>query len=838
MEPPTRMRNFTITTPPIEDICKRGKKQTPKSTNPTNKGDTNEPLSKAQSKYKTNHEYKGLMRPRGDVLLHPAGPTLLEYATKGCPVDCGPQWSRERIEKAIADGPSKSAQDPEAARCCREEALQKVKEGHCRLVKWDDIKNDLPENLKVSPIAAIPHKSRKYRMILNLAYRLRILKERLKSVNDSTNKLAPQHAMFELGNVIPRIIWAMARAPNTGVPILFSKIDLKDGYWRMVVDEDEAWNFAYVLPRENDNEPIMLVIPNALQMGWTESPPFFCAGTETARDVADKYWQESQANYIEEDLYMKPHPNEATVMNIDWNKIPSKGKAQLLKEKMEGILDEDTKLFYLLECFVDDFISLIQCTDKRQLTEMTRCVLHAITSVFPPPELTNSVMGPAISPKKLEEEGAWEVRKINLGWLLDGIDRTIQLPSEKCDKLIELLKSKLKKGSKISVKDLESLQGKLQFASIGIPLGKPLLGPVDQTLARAKAQPNIKYIKVKDELDNYSRNWRAILKLMRSRPSHVKELIMQEENAYRGLVDASKWGCGGVWFSGTQRLAPFVWYIKWPNKIKELLCTAENKRGPITISDLELMGIFLQWLALEMAVGKSNLKHHSPAIWCDNISAVAWTRKLRSSTSLKAGGILRAFATRLHSCEASLLAVDHISGTFNIMSDLASREHSTNNFEFLKHFSTSFPPPQQNSWTLFQFSNDLTSRIYSQLLMTTSKTASFRRLGKKGCAFSALGNSGLEKISGTYPLTCTNSHETNNLTPWLPGEDMLKKETFQIEKAMYNPKRSRWHLGPSQRPVSWTENETPWITRKDNIQRRLVKFWKPTDEKTNLQHPN
>ena len=161
-----------------------------------------EELSHAQGKSDTQ-QYKGLMRPRGDVLLHPAGPTLLEYATKGCPVDCGPKWSRERIEKAIAEGPSKSARDPEAARCCREEALQKVKEGHCRLVKWDDIKDNLPENLKISPIAAIPHKSRKYRMILNLAYRIRILKERLKSVNESTNKLAPQHAMFELGNVIP-----------------------------------------------------------------------------------------------------------------------------------------------------------------------------------------------------------------------------------------------------------------------------------------------------------------------------------------------------------------------------------------------------------------------------------------------------------------------------------------------------------------------------------------------------------------------------------------------------------------------------------------------------------
>ena len=57
-------------------------------------------------------------------------------------------------------------------------------------------------------------------------------------MNDASNKnLAPHHAMYELGNVIPRIIQEMAVAPDNGVPIRFSKIDLKDGYWRMVVNK-------------------------------------------------------------------------------------------------------------------------------------------------------------------------------------------------------------------------------------------------------------------------------------------------------------------------------------------------------------------------------------------------------------------------------------------------------------------------------------------------------------------------------------------------------------------------------------------------------------------------
>ena len=102
-------------------------------------------------------------------------------------------------------------------------------------------------------------------------------------VNNTTDKsLATDHSMFELGNVIPRLVWALATAQKD-VPVLFFKIDLKDSYWRMCVNADNAWNFAYVLPKLDDNEPTILVVPAALQMGWSESLPFFCATTEIGR---------------------------------------------------------------------------------------------------------------------------------------------------------------------------------------------------------------------------------------------------------------------------------------------------------------------------------------------------------------------------------------------------------------------------------------------------------------------------------------------------------------------------------------------------------------------------
>ena len=178
-------------------------------------------------------------------------------------------------------------------------------------------------------------------MILNLSYKLRVKKEKLQSVNEATNKdLAHQHAMYELGNVIPRIIWTMATAPDNGISFLFTKIDLKDGYWRMVVDAEQAWNFAYVLPRLDENEEIQLVIPDALQMGWSESPPFFCTATETSRDIAD----ENFTNGYD----MEPHPDEDTVMKIDCSKIPT-----------DAMEDPEAKVLHLLEVYLDDFLGLI-----------------------------------------------------------------------------------------------------------------------------------------------------------------------------------------------------------------------------------------------------------------------------------------------------------------------------------------------------------------------------------------------------------------------------------------------------------------------------------------------
>jgi hypothetical protein len=47
--------------------------------------------------------------------------------------------------------------------------------------------------------------------------------------------MAPEAPIKELGNVLPRILDFMATVPSEE-HIQFSKMDLANGYWRMVVD--------------------------------------------------------------------------------------------------------------------------------------------------------------------------------------------------------------------------------------------------------------------------------------------------------------------------------------------------------------------------------------------------------------------------------------------------------------------------------------------------------------------------------------------------------------------------------------------------------------------------
>ena len=193
--------------------------------------------------------YRNSMCPTGRALNHPAADTLREWATFGCPTRTGRNWTREEMWEAVERGPHRSATTPEALIHFAEEIKEKLRTNQARIVPWDDIKDNPPAQLKISPIAAIPHKSKAFRSILDLSFRLRLKNGGvLAAVNDTTVKSAPKGAIDQIGECLSRIVHAFAEA-SEDAKIFMAKWDIKDGFWRIDCCEGEEWNFSYVLPQ-------------------------------------------------------------------------------------------------------------------------------------------------------------------------------------------------------------------------------------------------------------------------------------------------------------------------------------------------------------------------------------------------------------------------------------------------------------------------------------------------------------------------------------------------------------------------------------------------------------
>ncbi len=115
--------------------------------------------------------------------------------------------------EAVARDPHQLAMSPEAIEHFRLKAIEKVNMGQTVLVKLDNIKDSPLPQLKISPIAAIPHKSKAFKLILNLLLTLCLSDGCMQpSVNNTTIKTAPCSAIDQLGHSLAGMIHAFAEA--------------------------------------------------------------------------------------------------------------------------------------------------------------------------------------------------------------------------------------------------------------------------------------------------------------------------------------------------------------------------------------------------------------------------------------------------------------------------------------------------------------------------------------------------------------------------------------------------------------------------------------------------
>ena len=608
--------------------------------------------------------------------------------------------------------------------------------------------------------------------------------------------------MAQLGVTLQRIISTMELARQKGTSILLPKLDIKDGFWRLMVSNTDTWNFCYIIPPANPgvpNDEIEIVIPNCLQMGWCESPPFFCAASETARDVI--------ASLLGTDL--PPHPFESHM---------------LPKNDIDLPLQDLKHTISLLEVFVDDFIALTDNTSREHLTQLSRAMLHGIHTVFPPPSFTgHHIGGDPISEKKLKKlEGMWEQVKEVLGWMLDDANYTIELPAAKVAKIVATLK-KLGRQRTIRVLDFQKIAGTLHHASMGIPGGRGLFTAIWATLNSQKKG----YIKVTANLKEVFRDFKWLCLQIANHPINVAQLVARLPDTH-GYTDACKHGAGGVWIiHPTAVPAYFFWTIAFPKEIVTRLSD-----HTLSINDLEMAGVFLGWLVLEYLM--PDLEFHQVGIQCDNSSTVHWSRKF-TARSLVSGHLLRALAFRQQLRSAAPLLVASIPGDDNKMADVASRYHSDVTLQnkapsLTSYFNSYFKQP--SSWIEFHLPPRLTSRVMSSLLGTQLSLESWRRLPKPVKGTGATGVA-TQPPSSLTPSSKTpiQSSETQSSQVSLLGSGQAT--TAKAVKSKF--KELLMPFQPSARPSNWLASQAPSTdtTRSTLLQSNVAS--KECDDKTLLQ---
>ena len=89
----------------------------------------------------------------------------------------------------------------------------KVQKNQVHVVRWDELKEEPPPELKISPIAMIPHKWRQFRAIMDLSFACHLENNGIvDSVNASTTKTAPRGAIDQMGHLLMQIVHTFAEA--------------------------------------------------------------------------------------------------------------------------------------------------------------------------------------------------------------------------------------------------------------------------------------------------------------------------------------------------------------------------------------------------------------------------------------------------------------------------------------------------------------------------------------------------------------------------------------------------------------------------------------------------
>jgi len=624
-------------------------------------------------------------------------------------------WSHERKVAAAERGAHPSAH--QHSEFLRDEMLKMCRRRQWTVLPLDVVLHEL--ELRLSPPGVIPQRDRRPRTIIDYTY---------SGVNQETVRLAPPEAM-QFGDALHRILYLIFHADPRWGPVYLDKIDITDGFYQKWLELIGVLKLGAIMPPGPDGS-LSVAFPLGLPMGWTESPPAFCAGTETIADMANASYRAnaSPPPHRNDDIADTPTPP------LDHYRPMEKGRfRRLLAVAVAGRRRRHPprrgKPLANTDVFVDDFVSVAQGNPRRR-RRLRRILFHAIDSVFRPPHADDPDRADPISLKKLlKGDGAWETVKIVLGWLIDTLAGTVELPPHRIDRLREILADFPRTRKRASLTAWYRLLGELRSMILAIPGGRGMFSMLQAALVRSNRGRVCLTTAVHDQIDDF----RWLFEQLAARPTRIAEIVPGPED-YLGAHDAAGPGMGGVWLpdddstvdpAGTTiapssplvdpcrplKLSdPILWRDPFPDEIRRLLVSFKNLRGTITNSDLELAGSIAHNDVLAQEV---DLTEANTAAGTDNTPTLAWRGKGSTTTTGPAGYLLRLFA--LHQRAYRYQSRDFfIPGTANCMADDCSRLFHLSDTDLVAHFNSRYP--QKRSWQLRHLRPEMSSALISSLL--------------------------------------------------------------------------------------------------------------------------
>ena len=172
---------------------------------------------------------------------------------------------------------------------------------------------------------------------------------------------------------------------------------------------------------------------------------------------------------------------------------------------------------------------------------MRRHLWHAVNQALAQPAETSDERPEAISIKKPRKgDGSWTTHKTLLGWVVDAMRQTLELPPHRKLELAKPLDS-LCRARCITQKRCERAPGKLRFVAAATPGAQGLFGALQLALNNSNKGRVPVTRELKDHLCAFARQAADVGR----QPTHLAEIVPQDPS-HLGATDAVKAGMGGI----------------------------------------------------------------------------------------------------------------------------------------------------------------------------------------------------------------------------------------------------------------------------------------------------